>query len=89
MSVEVGPIVLNVHFSIVSDLSPYNTILGQAWIHKMKVMPSTYHQKANFLTKIGQVDLFGSQLAARQCYQVNVRPTGEEVENTCIDNESQ
>ena len=41
--VEVGPISLNVQFSVVADPSPYNAILGRAWIHKMNVTPSTYH----------------------------------------------
>ena len=47
----------------------------------MKATPSTYHQKVSSLTKTGQVDLFGSQLATRQCYQVNVLPAREEIEN--------
>ncbi|RVW61531.1 hypothetical protein CK203_054567 [Vitis vinifera] len=32
--------------------------------------PSTYHQMVSFLTNEGQTDLYGSQLAARQCYQI-------------------
>ena len=65
LPVEANPIALNVHFSIVLDPSPYNAILRIAWIYKMKATSSTYHQKVNFLTKVGQVDLFGSQLTAR------------------------
>ena len=72
--VETGPIALNVCFSIVSNPSPYNTILGRAWIHKMKATSSTYDQKVSFLTKVRQNDLFGNQLVARWCYQVNARP---------------
>ena len=79
LPVEVDSIAMNVCFSVVSNHLPYNTILGQAWIHKMKATPSTYHQKVDFLTKTGQIDLFESQLAARQCYQVKVRPVGEEI----------
>ena len=29
-----------------------------------------YHQMVSYLTKVGQVDLFGNQLATRKCYQV-------------------
>ena len=36
----------------------------------MKVIPSTYHQMVSFLTEDGQIDLYDSQLAARQCYQI-------------------
>ncbi|RVW91907.1 hypothetical protein CK203_030152 [Vitis vinifera] len=50
-------------------LSPFNVILGRTWLHYMKVIPSTYHQMVSFLTNEGQTDLYGSQLAARQCYQ--------------------
>ena len=36
----------------------------------MKAIPSTYDQMVSFLTNEGQIDLYGSQLAARQCYQI-------------------
>ena len=55
---------------MVQDLPPFNVILGRTWLHYMKVIPSTYHQMVSFLTKDGQIDLYGSQLAARQCYQI-------------------
>ena len=41
--VQVGPIILNVQFSVVEDLSPFNAILRRTWLHYMKVIPSTYH----------------------------------------------
>ena len=68
--VQVGPVTLNVQFSVVEDLSPFNVSLGRTWLHYMKVIPSMYHQMVIFLTKDGQIDLYGSQLAARQCYQI-------------------
>nr|CAN65668.1 hypothetical protein VITISV_022190 [Vitis vinifera] len=70
LSVQAGPITLNVQFSVVQDLSPFNVILGRTWLHYMKVIPSTYHQMVSFLTEDGQINLYGSQLAARQCYQI-------------------
>ena len=51
-------------FSIVEDLRPYNSKMGRAWLHSMKVVPSTYHQMVNYLTNVGQVDLLSSHLAA-------------------------
>ena len=65
-----GPVTLNVQFFVVQDLSPFNAILGRTWLHYMKVITSTYHQMVSFLTEDGQIDLYGSQLAARQCYQI-------------------
>ncbi|RVW21051.1 hypothetical protein CK203_113591 [Vitis vinifera] len=52
------------------DLSLCNAIKGRPWLHKMKVIPSMYHQMVSYLTEVGQTNLLGSQLAMRQCYQV-------------------
>ncbi|WJZ84532.1 hypothetical protein VitviT2T_004132 [Vitis vinifera] len=70
LSVQAGPVTLHVQFSVVQDLSLFNVIFGRTWLHYMKVIPSTYHQMVSFFTKDGQIDLYGSQLAARQCYQI-------------------
>ena len=70
LPVQVGPVTLNVQFSVVQDLSPFNAILGRTWLHYMKFILSTYHQMVSFLTEDGQIDLYGSQLAARRCYQI-------------------
>ncbi|RVW42832.1 hypothetical protein CK203_079966 [Vitis vinifera] len=69
LPVQAGPVTLNVQFSVVQELSPFNIILGRTWLHYMKAI-STYHQMVSFLTNEGQIDLYGSQLAARQCYQI-------------------
>ncbi|KAL6327271.1 hypothetical protein AAG906_017828 [Vitis piasezkii] len=63
LPVQAGPVTLNVQFSVVEDLSPFNAILGRTWLHYMKVIPSTYHQMVSFLTEDGQIDLYGNQLA--------------------------
>ena len=41
--VKIGSMTQQVLFSIIEDLRPYNAIIGQAWMHSMKVIPSTYH----------------------------------------------
>ena len=41
--VKVGLVTQQVLFLIVEDLGPYNTIMGHAWMHLMKAIPSTYH----------------------------------------------
>ena len=64
LPVKAGPFTQQVLFSIVEDLGPYNAIMGWAWLHSMKVVPSTYHQMVSYLTNVGQVDLLSSQLAA-------------------------
>ena len=71
--VRAGPVTQQILFSIVEDLGPYNAILGRTWLHAMKAIPSTYHQTISYLIASGQVDLQGSQLAARQCYQLSLQ----------------
>ena len=71
--VRAGSVTQQVLFSVVEDLGPYNAILGRAWLHAMKTIPSTYHQTISYLTTSGQVNLQGSQLATRQCYQLSMQ----------------
>ena len=72
LSVKAGPVTQQVLFSVVEDLGSYNAIVGRTWLHAMKAIPSTYHQIISYLTVFGKVDLQGSQLVARQCYQLSV-----------------
>ena len=67
---------------MVKDLSPFNAILGRTWLHSMKVIPSTYHQMVSFITQDEQVDLYGSQITARQCYQI-AHDAGPSAEREC------
>ena len=76
-SVKAGLVTHELLLSVVEDLGPYNVILGRAWLHAMKAVPSTYHQTISYLTKARQVDLQGSQLAARQCYQISLQERGQ------------
>ena len=62
LPVRARSVVQRVLFSVVEDLGPYNTIVGRAWLHAMKAVPSTYHQMISYLTSIGQVDLMSNQL---------------------------
>lgn len=50
VQVGAGPIRLDVEFLVVDVPSPYNAIMGCTWIHSMKAVPSSYHQKIHFLT---------------------------------------
>ena len=70
--VRAGLVTQQVLFSMAEDLGSYNAILGRAWLHAMKAVPSTYHQTINYLTASRQLNLQGSQLAARQCYQLSM-----------------
>ena len=65
LSVKAGLITQQVLFLVVKDLGPYNAIVCRAWLHAMKAVPSTYHQTISYLIASEQVDIQGSQLAAR------------------------
>jgi hypothetical protein len=52
---------------VVRALSPYNAIMGRDWLHRMKAVPSTLHQKLRFPTAEGIMELNGDQVAAKQC----------------------
>lgn len=67
-----GSISLQVAFTVVDEPSSFNSILGRTWLHAMQVVPSTYHQTLSFFTGWGQTDIWGDQLATRECCTVDV-----------------
>ena len=70
---------------MVDDWSLFNAIMGRAWLHSMKVIPSTYHHMESYLNKDEQIDIFGNQLVEHQCYQV-VLESGHPTSNEpCLD----
>ena len=44
---------LHVNFFMLDNPSAYNIILGKPWIHKIRVVPSTFHQVIRFPTTWG------------------------------------
>ena len=53
LPVKAEQVTQQVLFSIVEDFGPYNAIVGRAWLHAMKAIPSTYHQTISNLTSAG------------------------------------
>ena len=43
--VLVGPVNLQTEFIVIHGTSPYNAIMERDWLHRMKAVPSTLHQK--------------------------------------------
>ena len=58
---------VQVNFIVVNAFSPYTVILGRPWIHAMKVIPSTLHQKIEFPMEDGVAVVRADQKMARQC----------------------
>ena len=72
----VGRVTVKVHAGTVSSLtefwvlnsySQYNAILGRPWLHKIRAIPSTLHQKLRFPMPEGIMEIKGDQVAAKQC----------------------
>lgn len=77
---------MEVKFVVVSSMSPYNVILGRAWLHGMKVVASTLHQVVKFIEWNGrQESLRGDQLQSKKCYVSTVVQSSECLEVQCID----
>ncbi len=76
LPVLVGLINLQTEFIVVRASSPYNAIMGKDWLHKMKAVPSTLHQKLRFLTKDRIMELNGDQVGAKQCVLATVKQKG-------------
>uniref|UniRef100_A0A2N9FTJ7 Uncharacterized protein n=1 Tax=Fagus sylvatica TaxID=28930 RepID=A0A2N9FTJ7_FAGSY len=61
LPVLAGPISLQTEFIVVRGTSPYNAIVGRDWLHRMKAVPSTLHQKLRFPTEEGVMEINGDQ----------------------------
>ena len=73
LPVLAGPINLQTEFILVKTSSPYNAIMGRDWLHRMRAIPSTLHQKLRFPTKDGIMELNGDQVTAKQCVLATVK----------------
>uniref|UniRef100_A0A2N9HTD2 Integrase catalytic domain-containing protein n=1 Tax=Fagus sylvatica TaxID=28930 RepID=A0A2N9HTD2_FAGSY len=74
--VSVGPINLQTEFIVIHGFSPYNAIMGRDWLHWMKAVPSTLHQKLRFPTEDGIMEVNGDQVAAKQCVLAAINRKG-------------
>ena len=68
-----GLINLQTKFIVVKASSPYNIIMGCDWLHRMRAVPSTLHQKLRFRSKDGIMELNGDQVTAKRCVLAAVK----------------
>ena len=73
MTVHMGPISLDTEFLVVNVLSPYKAIMGRRWLHRLRAMPSSLHQKLRFPTNFGIMEIKGDQVASKQCIMVAIK----------------
>ena len=65
MTVHMGPISLDTEFLVVDVPSPYTAIMGRRWLHKLKAVPSSLHQKLHFPTNFSIMEIKGDQVASK------------------------
>jgi hypothetical protein len=78
LPVLAGPINLQTEFIVIHGSSLYNAIMGRDWLHRMKAVPSTLHQKLWFPTEDGIMEVNGDQVAAKQCVLAAINQKGLE-----------
>ena len=67
LPVQASSKVVKVDFIVMDAYSPYTVIVARPWLHALKAISSTLHQKVKYLSR-GQIEeLIGSQSMARQC----------------------
>ncbi|KAI3757691.1 hypothetical protein L6452_05234 [Arctium lappa] len=66
-------------FNVIDCSSEYNVILGRRWIHKMKAIPSTYHQTIKFPTPWGIQEIKSEPKIARDCYKITMKPRKQSI----------
>ena len=78
LPVLAGPINLQTEFIVIHGSSQYNVIIGRDWLHRMRAVLSTLHQKLRFPTKDGIMEVNGDQVAAKQCVLAAINRKGPE-----------
>ncbi|XP_058211674.1 uncharacterized protein LOC131323852 [Rhododendron vialii] len=67
LPVRAGTVVLRTNVLVVDVPSSYNMIIGRTWLHKMRVVSSTYHQMVKFPRSNGVEKISENQKVAHQC----------------------
>ena len=47
---QTGPKIVEVNFIVVDTYSPYTAIVGRPWLHTLRAVTSSLHQKEKFLS---------------------------------------
>jgi hypothetical protein len=47
--------------------------MGRRWLHKLKAVPSSLHQKLCFPTDFGVMEIKGDQVASKQCIMAAIK----------------
>ena len=67
LPIQTNSEVVEVDFIMVDAYSPYTAIVAKPWLHALRAVSSTLHQKVKHLSKVQVKEIVGSQSMARQC----------------------
>ena len=70
LPVLAGPVNLQTEFIIINASSPYKAIMGRDWLHRMRAIPSTLHQKLRFPKRRGHRAKWGSGHSKTMCFDL-------------------
>ena len=87
LPVQSGTNVVEVDFIDVDVFSPYTTIMGRPWLHTLKAVSSTLHQKVKYPSGDQVLEIVGSQAAAQQCLVAAIQHRPEAETSATADNE--
>ena len=87
LPVQTGTDVVEVDFIVVDVFSPYTAIMGRPWLHTLKAVSSTLHQKVKYPSGDQVLEIVGSQGAARQCLVAAIQHRPEAETSATADNE--
>ena len=73
LNVHTGLISLKTEFLVVDVPSPYTAIMGWHWLHKLKAIPFSFHQKLCFPTDYGVMEIKGDHIASKQCIMAAIK----------------
>ena len=84
---QTGTDVVEVDFIVVDVFSPYTAIMGRPWLHTLKTILSTLHQKVKYPSRDQVLEIVGNQAAARQCLVAAIQHRPEAETSAMTDNE--
>ena len=67
LPIQIGSEVVEVNFIVVDAYSPYTAIVARPWLHALKAISSTLHQKVKYPLRGHDKEIVGNQPVARQC----------------------
>ncbi|XP_026430897.1 uncharacterized protein LOC113328014 [Papaver somniferum] len=73
LEIRVGKTLTLTTFCVVDVLSPYTAIIGRSWVHGIKRVASTYHQRLRFPTPDGVAEIIGDSGEEKYCYNMDVQ----------------